>query len=55
MRVWTCPNCQAMLKKQRDDGENIKRCPECKASWLIIMCRRPTEQDFKQLELFPEA
>ena len=50
---WVCPNCQETLKKKKDDGDGVKRCPECKATWFIILCRRPQEQDFGQLELFP--
>ena len=52
--LWTCPNCQEILRKKGDDGENVKRCPKCKASWLLILCRRPVEEDYGQLELFKE-
>jgi len=51
---WTCPNCQQTLKKLKKDGESIKRCPSCGASWFIILSRPPTDtkKTDTQLELF---
>jgi hypothetical protein len=56
--AWCCPHCQTTLHKGRkEDGEGVKRCPNCKASWFLLLCRSPQPPDtFGQLELpFKEA
>lgn len=42
---WTCPICQTVLTKGKDkDGEGIKSCPKCGASWFLLLCRHPKKE-----------
>ena len=52
-----CPHCAVVLSKHKDDGESIKRCPRCNASWFILMCRdsQPTDGGLLDLYLMMEG
>lgn len=42
---WSCPLCKGALHAGgKDKGEGIKVCPNCGASWYILLCRRPSKQ-----------
>lgn len=42
---WTCPICQTVLVKNKDaDGEGVKKCTTCGASWFLLLCRRPSAE-----------
>jgi hypothetical protein len=34
-----------VLVKNKDcDGEGVKKCPNCKASWFLLLCRPPSKE-----------
>ena len=46
---WACPICQTILVKEKDaDGEGVKKCPKCKASWFLLLCRSPSKEWLEQ-------
>jgi uncharacterized Zn finger protein (UPF0148 family) len=48
---WTCPICQTILVKGKDaDGEGVKKCPTCQASWFLLLCRHPSKEWLEQHE-----